>query len=517
MALHGQAKFDSLMATFALLAVLLLVTGRRWGVLPVAWLSVLVKVLTLPLLAAYVLSEAFARQWRRLAVGSALVAVVTLLAYAPFTGGAGLLVSHLGLAERGGASLPGIGRLVVAAAVAGLVLWVGVTSRGDAEKLLQGWALISLGTVLLTPIGWAWYLITPLAVVSLSGERLRTAAVVAVALAFTADLWTRSSGRLFLPADPSISRSVAYLGAVLAMALLASSSCCTGGAAPPADPAGAEPPGHTAVTMRPGAAAGRSARRAPSRALEHDDRHRRVGVPAGREDAGAGDVEVGHAVHPAVGVHDAVGGRGAHPGGAQVVRMAVEPAAQRLTQRIDHLLRARQQNGTRARRWRAMLRCSCSTVAKSSSDRCTETRRRGIPSASRLSPRVTRLSRWGRCSAWNIRCWIRAAGCGSTIGAGWRLRRRAAWCAACAQNAGFPVDRTRRCSRISSARPRRSGAAARGPFRTALRTRRATAIPDDSGSRCAAGVLLDAPAKKATALPTRAERCMRCPAATGVG
>ena len=79
-ALHGQAKFDSLMATFALLAVLLLVTGRWWGVLPVAWLSVLVKVLTLPLLAAYVLSEAFARQWRRLAVGSALVVVVSLLA-----------------------------------------------------------------------------------------------------------------------------------------------------------------------------------------------------------------------------------------------------------------------------------------------------------------------------------------------------------------------------------------------------------------------------------------------------
>ena len=69
------------------------------------------------------------------------------------------------------------------------------------------------------------------------------------------------------------------------------------------------------------------------------------------------------------------------------------------------------------------------------------------------------------------------------------------------QNAGFPVDTTRRCSRISSARPRRSGAAARGPFRTALRTSRATAIPDDSGSRCAAGVLLDAPAKKATAFP----------------
>jgi hypothetical protein len=40
------------------------------------------------------------------------------------------------------------------------------------------------------------------------------------ALAFMADLWTRSSGPLSSLPDPSISRSVAYLGAVLAMVLL---------------------------------------------------------------------------------------------------------------------------------------------------------------------------------------------------------------------------------------------------------------------------------------------------------
>ena len=168
-ALHGQAKFDSLMATFALLAALLLVSGRRSLVLPVLWMSVLVKVLTLPLLAAYVLSEVLARHWRRLAVGTALVVAVTVVAYAPFGGNVGLLVEHLGLAERGGSSLPGAVGLVVPLVVVGLVAWVAYTSSGDTERLLQGWALISLGIVLLTPIGWSWYLLTPLAVVSLSG------------------------------------------------------------------------------------------------------------------------------------------------------------------------------------------------------------------------------------------------------------------------------------------------------------------------------------------------------------
>jgi hypothetical protein len=216
--LHGQAKFDSLMATFALLAALLLVVGRRHWVMPALWLSVLVKLLTLPLLAAYALGEIFARRWRRLAVSTALVAAVTVAAYAPFDGGPFLLVEHLALADRGGSSLPGWAGSVVTVVVVALVAWVGRTSRGEPERMLQGWALIALGVILLGPIGWAWYLITPLAVVSLSGERGRTAAVVGLsALAYMANLWTRNSDSL---PDPAISRSAAYLLALLAMAVV---------------------------------------------------------------------------------------------------------------------------------------------------------------------------------------------------------------------------------------------------------------------------------------------------------
>ena len=221
-ALHGQAKFDTLMATFVLLAALLLVTGRRWAVLPLLWASVLVKVLTLPLLGAYVLAGAAARRWRRLLVGGALVAVLTLLAYAPFGGRVALLVEHVGFVERGGSSLPGMAGLVVAGVVAGVVAWVGLRSGDDPERMLQGWALVALGVVLLTPIGWAWYLITPLAVVSLSGERWRTVAVIGLSgLAYATDLWTRSSGPLSTLPELSVSRAAAYSLALLAMGLVA--------------------------------------------------------------------------------------------------------------------------------------------------------------------------------------------------------------------------------------------------------------------------------------------------------
>lgn len=221
-ALHGQAKFDTLMATFALVAALLLVTRRSLGVIPVLWMSVLVKVLTLPLLATYVLGEASARRWRRLLAGTAISGLVTVIAYLPFGGSPTMIVEHLGLAERGGSSLPGIGRPFVVVAVAALVARVGFTSRGDPERLLQGWALVSLGLIMLTPIGWAWYLISPLAIVSLSGERWRTVTVVVLsALAFVTDLWLRSSGpRSNLP-DPGVSRSVAYSLALVAIGALA--------------------------------------------------------------------------------------------------------------------------------------------------------------------------------------------------------------------------------------------------------------------------------------------------------
>ena len=64
--------------------------------------------------------------------------------------------------------------------------------------------------------------ITPLAVVSLSGERRRTAAVIGLSgLAYATDLWTRSSGALSTLPEVSVSRVAAYSLALGAMGLVA--------------------------------------------------------------------------------------------------------------------------------------------------------------------------------------------------------------------------------------------------------------------------------------------------------
>lgn len=211
-ALHGQAKFDTLMATFALTAALLLVTGRRQASAVALYLSVLVKLLTLPLLAAHVLGEIFCRRWRSLWVSTGLLVLVTVAAYAPFDGGASRFVEHLSLTEQGGSSLPDVVSLLVIAVTGVLVLWVGFTGRGDTERLLQGWALVALGVVLLSPIGSAWYLIMPIAMVSLCGERWKSLAVVLLSsLAFLFDNWMRSNSSAHPLPDPAfLSSSVIY-------------------------------------------------------------------------------------------------------------------------------------------------------------------------------------------------------------------------------------------------------------------------------------------------------------------
>lgn len=211
--LHAQAKFDTVMATFALTAALLLVTGRRQASVAALWLSVLVKLLTLPLLAGYFAAELFAQRWRRLLVSAGLVGAITVAVYAPFDGGVTLLFDQLFRTERGGSLLPPVVRLVVTAAIALVVLSIGVKARDDPEQLLQGWALLSLAVVLLGPVGWSWYLITPIAIVSLSGERWRSLAVFGLSgLGFLFDTWIRSNSTAYPLGNPLLlSRTSIYL------------------------------------------------------------------------------------------------------------------------------------------------------------------------------------------------------------------------------------------------------------------------------------------------------------------
>ena len=220
---HAQAKFDVLMATFALLAAVALVHERRYAVVAALWTSVMVKLLTLPLLAVLILGEIRAAHWRRVAVSAALVAGLTIVFYAPFSGGPLLVVDHLLLAEAGGSKLPAAVSSLFALAACAVVLWAGISSRGDTERLLQGWALASLAVLLLVPPGWSWYLITPIAMVSLSGERWKTMGLIGVSgLDFALDTWDRSTSDAFpLPVQEALSRGVLYATVVGTVALAA--------------------------------------------------------------------------------------------------------------------------------------------------------------------------------------------------------------------------------------------------------------------------------------------------------
>jgi hypothetical protein len=221
--LHGQAKFDTLMATFALLAGLALVASRPMASIAALWLSVMVKLLTLPLVAVSVLGDITARRWRRVVLSGAIILALTVLLYLPLGAGIPQVVGHLTDAADSGTSLPRPVSLAMMALAGVAVLWAGLRSRGEIEGTLQGWAVAALATVPLGLTGAAWYLLTPIAVVSLSGERWRTIALIgASGIAFLMDSWTRHSNADFpLPVPFGLSRTGALLVGLAILAIIA--------------------------------------------------------------------------------------------------------------------------------------------------------------------------------------------------------------------------------------------------------------------------------------------------------
>lgn len=222
-AMHGPFRFDTLMVTFALLGALLLVYGRYSAAMGALTLSVLVKLLTLPMLAVSVLGDLVARRWRQVVVTGLIAVGITLLVYLPFDGGATRVMEHLGFGSSVGGTYPPSLRYLFLGLAVLAVLWGGFHARGEVEGTLQGWALVGLASIPLAPLGWAWYVLVPIAVVSLSGEGRKTALLVAMSsVAFVADTWVRTdSDRYPLPVPLGLSRTEAVILAVVAVAILA--------------------------------------------------------------------------------------------------------------------------------------------------------------------------------------------------------------------------------------------------------------------------------------------------------
>ncbi len=222
-AMHGPFRFDTLMVTFALLGALLLVYGRYSAAMAALTVSVLVKLLTLPMLAVSVLGDLVARRWRQVLITGLIAVGITILVYLPFDGGVTRVMEHLGFGSSVGGTYPPSLRYLFLGLAVLAVLWGGFHARGEIEGTLQGWALVGLASIPLAPLGWAWYVLVPIAVVSLSGERRKTALLVAMSsVAFVADTWVRTdSDRYPLPVPLGLSRTEAVILAVVAVAILA--------------------------------------------------------------------------------------------------------------------------------------------------------------------------------------------------------------------------------------------------------------------------------------------------------
>lgn len=215
----GQSKTDTTMVFFLLGAVALLTAERpRWAIVSLAG-SVLIKLIPLPLVAAYWIRELRLRRWRELVLSVALFAVTVVVLYAPFWDGPSLVRSHMGVAggEAGvsaGASL----RSLILPGFVLLTVAVGALQGKDCRGLIRGWTLLMLAFALfLARFSNAWYLMTFIAMVALCADwRI---VCVSTATAFSSFLfytWYSTSTADFpLPDLFSFSRIHVYLAPAL--------------------------------------------------------------------------------------------------------------------------------------------------------------------------------------------------------------------------------------------------------------------------------------------------------------
>jgi hypothetical protein len=221
---YGQQKTDTIMVCLLLVAVMLWFSGRHRMSVVALSASVFVKLLTLPLLAAYFVRELAAHRWRQAISSALLVGLVVIALYAPFTRDVGLLIEHVSQIRRagtgpGGSSLPQLAILVLTLVGAVLVVRAGVVGQRGDEHSLRAWALVALFfAVFFYPSQWSWYLMTPIALVALAGERWLTLMTIALSfVSFSFNVWAQSSHRDFpLPDIEFLPRPMLFL-AVLAL------------------------------------------------------------------------------------------------------------------------------------------------------------------------------------------------------------------------------------------------------------------------------------------------------------
>ncbi|MFQ5648307.1 MAG: polysaccharide deacetylase family protein [bacterium] len=198
-ALNSQSKTDTVMVFYLLLAVWLLLTERKRLAVVALGLSTAVKLITGPLMAVYFLRDIRLRRWRTVAENLFVLAATFLILYLPFWRGPELIAQHWESLGEAAAAAPALIKIILPLIFAGLILWVGLSQDGSAGSLLWGWAYLMLFFALfLTKLGLAWYLMTLIALVSLSfGRRLTVVMVILSFSSFLFNVWYSTFSKHF--------------------------------------------------------------------------------------------------------------------------------------------------------------------------------------------------------------------------------------------------------------------------------------------------------------------------------
>src|SRR5439155_901814 len=154
-------------------------------------LSAMVKLITLPLIGIWWLRELRLRGVREVAILSALLLATAAAVSAPFWHGPDLIRQQLDLIGAEASSIPAALKDLLTAGFVALVLSMGIAQRGSDRRLIWSWAIVALYfSAFLTRIGYAWYLMTMIAVVSLATDwRLLLAAIALSLGAFFLNAW----------------------------------------------------------------------------------------------------------------------------------------------------------------------------------------------------------------------------------------------------------------------------------------------------------------------------------------
>ena len=164
----GQSKSDTFIVFFLLLSILLILFGRRnLAIIPLT-LSVLIKMTTLPFLAAYLLMNLNRKKWKDYIVLGILIIVTAAVFYILFDMADFITTQLIRIIGMSGGNAPDFIRIIMRVGFVVLIFIVGITRSGELKQMIWGWVILAVYfSLFLIDYGKAWYLIPLIALSSL--------------------------------------------------------------------------------------------------------------------------------------------------------------------------------------------------------------------------------------------------------------------------------------------------------------------------------------------------------------